>query len=137
MRKHIRTFFTSLFAVAASLSCSGSSSGPDDSLELTGFWSGRTIYDSGGSCDMLSCYVDSRMMIVQSGKTVSGWYRYHANIESTQSAFTGSIQGDTLSLLVNSNQISWTGPMKFSVSSNGRTIVARQDKKTISLTLEQ
>lgn len=117
-------------------SCSRDSTGVEQTVDLTGFWSGRTTYDISASCDLLGCYYDSRMMIVQSGKTVTGWYRARANQVSDQTPITGTIQGDTLSLLVNSGQISWVGAMKFGISRDGRSIVARQDKKTISLSIE-
>jgi hypothetical protein len=120
------------------LSCSKDSTGVDDEpVDLTGFWSGRSTYDVGASCDLLGCYYDSRMMIVQTGNSVSGWYRARANIANDQTPITGSIKGDTLSLLVNSLQMSWTGAMKFSISSDGKNIIARQENKTITLTLEQ
>jgi len=132
--RFLKVVFVCSIAIA-SQSCSNNSTSPEESVDLTGFWSGRTTYDVSASCDLLGCYYESRMMIVQTGKTVSGWFRARANQVSDQTPIAGTIQGDTLSLLVNA--LGWVGPMKFSVSSTGRSIVARQDKKTISLTLEQ
>lgn len=132
MTRPVVTLATLLWLAA----CTKESTGVASDVDLTGFWSGRTTYDVSASCDLLGCYYDSRMMIVQTGKTVSGWYRARANQVSDQTPITGTIQGDTLSLLVNSGQLSWVGAMKFSISRNGRSIVARQDKKTISLSIE-
>lgn len=131
--RFLKVVFVCSIAIA-SQSCTNNSTTPEESVDLTGFWSGRTTYDVSASCDLLGCYYESRMMIVQTGKTVSGWFRARANQVSDQTSIAGTIQGDTLSLLVNA--LGWVGPMKFSVSSNGRSIVARQDKKIISLTLE-
>lgn len=119
-----------------SISCSKDSTSPAEVADLTGFWSGRFTYDVSESCTLLGCYYDSRMMIVQTGNSVTGWFRTRANIESTQTPITGTVTGDTLSLLVNVGQVTWTGAMKFQILSNGKNIVARQDKKTINLTME-
>lgn len=132
--------FTAIALALLFSACSKASTGVDEVVDLTGFWSGRTTYDVSASCDLLGCYYDSRMMIVQpdqevaNGKTVSGWFRARANQVSDQTPIAGTIQGDTLSLLVNA--LGWVGPMKFSISRDGRSIIARQDKKTISLSRE-
>ena len=108
-------------------------------VRLNGFWSGRSYWDEGTTCTQ-PCFYESRIRINHlGGSTVTGWYRARANSLIDETPFTGTVNyyGDTLSIIVNSVQMPWTGPMKFSISSTTKSIVARQDKKRISLSLEE
>jgi hypothetical protein len=119
------------------IGCSSkSSTTATEARDLTGFWSGKTVYSTAAECALLGCSYDSRMMIVQTGATVSGWYRSVANIGSTETPITGSIKGDTLSLLINSNQVSFTGALKFKILTGDKGIVATQGEKTLTFTKE-
>ena len=108
-------------------------------VRLDGYWSGRSYWDDGSTCTQ-PCFYESRMRINHAGGSmVTGWYRARANALTDETSFTGTVNyyGDTLSIVVNSAQMPWTGPMKFSISANGRSLVARQDKKQIYLSLEE
>ena len=107
------------------------------SYNLTGFWSGTTTYSTDPSCALLSCAFDSRMMIVQTGSSVSGWYRARAGIPGDETAFTGSVQGDTLSVLINSGQVVLFGAVKFRISPGGENLAATNNGNTLSFALEK
>ncbi len=61
-----------VFLTAAIVASACSSSAEPKEYDLTGFWSGRTTYSTDPSCALVACFVDSRMMIVQTGSTVEG-----------------------------------------------------------------
>lgn len=124
-----------LAVLAQALGCESSTQ--PKAYDLTGFWSGTTTYSTDPSCAMLSCAFDSRMMIVQTGTSVEGWYRARAGIPGDQTAFVGSVQGDTLSVLINSGQVNFVGTMKFRILSGGKHLSATNNGNTLSLTLEE
>ncbi len=99
------------------------------SYDLTGFWSGKTTYSTGE--------FTSRMMIVQAGSSVSGWYRARAGIPTDETAFTGSVHGDTLSVLINSGQVILVGAVKFRILSGGANLSATNNGNTLNFALEK
>lgn len=125
-----------LLAVA-SLVCACSSSTEPKVHDLTGFWSGKTTYSTDPSCELLSCAFDSRMMIVQTGTSVEGWYRARAGIPGDQTAFVGSVKGDTLSVLINSGQVAFVGAIKFRIMAGGEIIEATNNRNTLRFALEK
>ena len=122
---------------AALLSGACSTSTEAELIDLTGFWSGTTTYGTDPSCELLSCSFDSRMMIVQSGTDVEGWYRARAGIPGDQTAFVGSVQRDTLSVLINSGQVALVGATKFRILQGGRSIQAINNGNTLQFALEE
>ena len=125
-----------LVAVALLASACSSSTEPR-SHDLTGFWSGTTTYSTDPSCSLLSCAFDSRMMIVQTGTSVEGWYRARAGIPGDQTAFVGTVQGDTLSVLINSGQVNFVGAMKFRILPRGENLQATNNGNTLQFALEK
>lgn len=125
-----------LLAVALHASACSSSTGPI-SHDLTGFWFGTTTYSMDPSCELLSCEFDSRMMIVQTGTTVEGWYRARSSIPSDQTAFVGSVQGDTLSVLINSGQVDLVGAVKFRILPGGEDLEATNNGNVLRLARER
>jgi hypothetical protein len=105
--------------------------------DLTGFWSGTTTYSTDPSCELLSCDFDSRMMIVQTGTSVEGWYRARAGIPGDQAAFVGSVQGDTLSVLINSGQVVLVGSVNFRILPGGRSLEATNNGNTLRFAIEE
>jgi hypothetical protein len=126
-----------LLLAAVSLAAACSSSTEAEPVDLTGFWSGTTTYSTDPSCELLSCAFDSRMMIVQTGASVEGWYRARSGIPGDQTAFVGSVQGDTLSVLINSGQVLLVGTIKFRISPDGRSLRAVNNGNTLQFTLEE
>ena len=125
-----------LVAVALLASACSSSTEPK-AHDLTGFWSGTTTYSTDPSCSLLSCAFDSRMMIVQTGTSVEGWYRARAGIPGDQTAFVGTVQGDTLSVLINSGQVNFVGAMKFRILPRGENLQATNNGNTLQFALEK
>ncbi len=106
-------------------------------VDLTGFWSGTTTYSTDPSCELLSCSFDSRMMIVQTGSSVEGWYRARAGIPGDQTDFVGTVQGDTLSVLINSGQVLLVGTTKFRILAGGKSLRAINNGNTLQFALEE
>lgn len=77
------------------------------------------------------------MMILQSGAAVTGWYRARAGITSDEAPFTGSVQGDTLSVLINSGQVNLVGITRFRIVAGGKGLVALNNGNTLSFALEE
>lgn len=125
-----------LLAIMLSASACGSSTAPKVH-DLTGFWSGTTTYSTDPSCSLLSCAFDSRMMIVQTGTSVEGWYRARASIPGDQAAFVGAVQGDTLSVLINSGQVALVGSVKFRILPGGQSLQAINNGNTLSFSIER
>lgn len=125
-----------LLAVALLASACSSSTEPK-AHDLTGFWSGTTTYSSDPSCALLSCAFDSRIMIVQTGTSVEGWYRARAGVPGDQTTLVGSVQGDTLSVLINSGQVAFVGAMKFRILPGGKNLEATNNGNTLRFALEQ
>jgi hypothetical protein len=124
--------------LAVALLASACSSSTEPKLhDLTGFWSGTTTYSTDPSCSLLSCAFDSRMMIFQTGTTVEGWYRARAGIPSDETAFVGSVSGDTLSVLINSAQMNFVGTMKFRIMPGGKNLQAMNNGNTLHFALEE
>lgn len=119
------------------LACSGDSPTETRSYDLTGFWSGETVYSTDPSCALLSCSFDSRMMIVQTGSSVSGWYRARAGVPGDETAFTGTVLGDTLSVLINSGQVILFGAVKFRILPGGENLAATNNGNTLTFALEK
>jgi hypothetical protein len=126
-----------LLAVALLVSgCSSATEQKAQAQDLTGFWSGTTTFSTDPSCAITSCAFDSRMMIVQTGASVEGWYRARAGIPSDQTAFVGSVRGDTLSVLINSVQVPFVGTMKFRILPGGKNLEATNNGNTLRFVLE-
>jgi hypothetical protein len=125
-----------LLAVGMLVSACSSSTEPK-AHDLTGFWSGTTTYSTDPSCELVSCEFDSRMMIVQTGTSVEGWYRARAGIPSDQTAFVGSLKGDTLSVLINSGQVALVGSVKFRILPGGEDLEATNNGNVLRFAIEK
>jgi hypothetical protein len=125
-----------LLVICVLASACGSSTEPK-AYDLTGFWSGTTTYSTDPSCELLSCDFDSRMMIVQTGASVEGWYRARAGLPGDQTTFVGSVHGDTLSVLISSGQVVLVGPVKFRILPGGENLVATNNGKTFRFAVEK
>jgi hypothetical protein len=77
------------------------------------------------------------MMLVQTGASIEGWYRARAGIPGDQTAVVGSVQGDTLSLLINSGQVGFFGPVKFRIFSGGNSLEATNNGTSLRFAIEQ
>jgi hypothetical protein len=77
------------------------------------------------------------MMIVQTGTSVEGWYRARAGIPGDETAFVGSVQGDTLSVLINSGQVALVGAVKFRIQPGGEDLEASNNGNTLRFALEK
>jgi hypothetical protein len=77
------------------------------------------------------------MMIVQTGASAEGWYRARAGIPGDQTAFVGSVQGDTLSVLINSGQVVFVGTMKFRILPGGKNLEATNNGNTLRFAFEE
>lgn len=125
-----------VFIAALALLSSCASSNEPKEYDLTGFWSVRTTYSTDPSCALVACYVDSRMMIVQTGSTVEGWYRFRSGIPSDETPFVGTVQGDKLSVLINSGQVNFTGAVRFKILLDGERLQATNNGNTLGFTIE-
>jgi len=76
-------------------------------------------------------------MVLQTGTSVEGWYRARAGIPGDEVAIVGSVQGDTLSVLINSGQVNFVGAMKFRIVSGGDSLVATNNGNTLRFALER
>lgn len=76
------------------------------------------------------------MMIVQTGTSVDGWYRARAGIPGDQTAFVGTVQGDTLLALINSAQLALVGTTKFRILPGGKNLEATNNGNTLRFALE-
>jgi len=104
--------------------------------DLTGFWSGTTTYSTDPSCSLLSCSFESRMMLVQTGSSVTGWYRARSGIPGDETPVTGSVQGDTLTVLINSGQLVLVGAVKFRILAGGESLAATNNGNALSFAKE-
>jgi hypothetical protein len=77
------------------------------------------------------------MMIVQTGTTVEGWYRARTGIPGDQTTFVGSVGGDTLSVLINSTQVAFVGPVKFRILPGGKDLEATNSGNTLRFAIEK
>jgi hypothetical protein len=77
------------------------------------------------------------MMIVQSGSSVTGWYRARAGIFSDQTSIVGSVRGDTLSVLMDPLQVSFVGPVKFRIAPGGQLIEATNNGNLLRFSIEK
>ena len=123
--------------LAQVIACDSSTQPQPKAHDLTGFWSGTTTYSTDPSCELVSCAFDSRMMIVQTGASVEGLYRARAGIHSDQTTFVGSVKGDTLSVLINSGQVTFIGTMKFRIMPDGKNLEATNNGNTLRFALEE
>lgn len=104
--------------------------------DLTGFWSGTTTYSTSTSCES-SCDFSSRMMIFQTGTSVEGWYMARSGIPGDQTAFVGSVKGDTLSVLIDSRQVAFVGAVRFRILPGGESLEATNNGKTLRFEIEK
>jgi len=134
MRSVTRKLFTLALVVQAS-GCDAATK--PEAYDLTGFWSGTTTYSTDPSCAMLACFLESRMMIVQNGASVEGWYRFRTGIPGDETPFVGSVRGDTLSVLINSAQVNLVGTTRFRILPGGTILEATNNGNTLRFTLEE
>jgi hypothetical protein len=77
------------------------------------------------------------MMIVQTGNTVEGWYRARAGVFSDETPLVGSVQGDTLSVLVNPVQVTFVGTVRFRILPGGKVLEATNNGNILRFALEE
>ncbi len=129
MRRATRTLLLAMLVLASACDSSTEPKVPD----LTGFWSGLTVFSYDPSCTLETCTYSSRMMIFQTGNTVEGWY----SVRGDETPLVGRVKGDTLMVLINSAQVTFVGAVKFSILEGSEILYAQNNGFTLQFVKER